>query len=106
MTSIVEEVETAQAEATSEQPKGTKKAHVGKRARNFAPKKAKSRNKGHPRQERAQGREEGGRRPRRQQDRDDPGNAEAVRRGHCQGVAQSDRLAAAFPAGLHQRHAG
>jgi len=45
MTSIAEETETAQAEAASEQPKGTKKASVAKRARHVAPKKAKSANK-------------------------------------------------------------
>jgi hypothetical protein len=48
MTSITEETETAQAEAASEQPKGTKKAHVGKRARHVAPKKAKSGKKAAP----------------------------------------------------------
>lgn len=39
MTSIEE---TAQAEATGETPKGTKKANAAKRARNAAPKKAKA----------------------------------------------------------------
>jgi len=48
MTSIAEETETAQAEATGEQPKGTKKAHVGKRARHVAPKKAKAGKKATP----------------------------------------------------------
>jgi len=48
MTSTIEEAETAQATATSEQPKGTKKAHVGKRARNGAPKKAKPGKKASP----------------------------------------------------------
>ncbi len=42
MTSIAEETETAQAQAAGEQPKGSKKTNVGKRARNVAPKKAKS----------------------------------------------------------------
>jgi uncharacterized protein DUF3489 len=48
MTSIAEETEIAQAEAASEQPKGTKKAHVGKRARHVAPKKAKAGKKATP----------------------------------------------------------
>jgi len=48
MTSIVEEAETAQAAATSERPKGTKKATAAKRARNVAPKKAKSGKKATP----------------------------------------------------------
>ena len=102
----IEEIETAAAEAANEQPKGTKKAVVAKRARNVAPKKAKSGKIGHPCEESAQGREESHRRPGWQQDRYDPGNAEATRRSYRQGTAQSDGLAAAFPAGLHQRHAG
>jgi hypothetical protein len=45
MTSIEE---TTQSEATSETPKGTKKANAGKRARNVAPKKGKSGKKATP----------------------------------------------------------
>ena len=45
MTSIEE---TTQSEATSETPKGTKKANAGKRARNVAPKKGKSGKKAAP----------------------------------------------------------
>jgi Protein of unknown function (DUF3489) len=41
----IEETETAQTAATGQQPKGTKKARVAKRAGNVAPKKAKSRKK-------------------------------------------------------------
>jgi len=46
MTSIAEE--TAQAQAAGEQPKGTKKASVGKRAHNVAPKKGKPGKKATP----------------------------------------------------------
>ena len=45
MTSIEE---TAQAEATNETPKGTKKPNAGKRARNVAPKKGKAAKKASP----------------------------------------------------------
>ena len=48
MKSIIEETETAQAEATSETPKAAKKANAGKRARNVAPKKGKSSKKATP----------------------------------------------------------
>jgi len=46
-TSTTEEAETAQA-ATAAEPKPTKKANVGKRARHVAPKKAKSGKKASP----------------------------------------------------------
>ena len=100
MTYDTEETETAPAAAASEQPKGTKKASVAKRARQRCAEEGQVGQEGHPGQESAQGREESHRRPGRQQDRDDPGTAEAARRGHRQGTAQSDGLAAAFPARL------
>jgi Protein of unknown function (DUF3489) len=48
MTSTIEDTETAQAQAASEQPKGTKKAGVAKRAANVAPKKGKPGKKATP----------------------------------------------------------
>ena len=48
MKSIVEETDAIQAEANTEQPKAAKKANAGKRARNVAPKKAKSDKKATP----------------------------------------------------------
>jgi hypothetical protein len=42
MITNAEETETAQATATGDQPKATKKANVAKRARNVAPAKSKS----------------------------------------------------------------
>ena len=48
MKSIIEETETAQGEATTETPKGKKKANAAKRARNVAPKKGKSGKKATP----------------------------------------------------------
>jgi len=78
MTSIAEEPEAAQAEAASEQPKGTKKARV--------------------RAQRAQWREKSPCRPGREQDGQSAGLAETGGRGHRQGTAQGDGLAAAFPA--------
>jgi len=48
MITIAEETETAQATATGDQPKATKKATVAKRARNVAPAKGKSGNKASP----------------------------------------------------------
>ena len=42
MTSIQEETGTAQAAATAEQPKATKKAHTGARRAHMAPAKASS----------------------------------------------------------------
>ena len=48
MTSISEETSAAQAEATGEQPKGTKKARVGKQRAHVAPMKAKSGKKASP----------------------------------------------------------
>jgi hypothetical protein len=48
MKSIIEETETAQAEATSEQPKAAKKAKAGKRVRNVGPKKGNAGKKATP----------------------------------------------------------
>ena len=48
MKSTIEETETTQADAASEQPKAAKKANAAKRARNVAPKKAKAAKKATP----------------------------------------------------------
>lgn len=51
----IEETETAAAEAANEQPKGTKKAVVAKRAANVAPKRDKSAKKATPAKKPAKG---------------------------------------------------
>jgi len=95
---------TTEQTETAPETKATKKAAAGARRANVAPAKAKAGKKGQPEKEGAP--ERAKRRPRGQQNCHDPGAAEAAGRRNCQGTAQGDRLAAAFSAGLHQRHAG
>ena len=90
MTPITEERETAQATATSEPPKPTKKASVAPRRAHVASSKAKSGKKASPAKEVRQSAQEshvGESRgcPRRQQDGQSAGPAETARRRHRQG---------------------